>query len=59
MNDDASKHLASAYGRSRAAVERSLALGASGKSEPVSLIARSLNRTVPMHSRPLGKITET
>jgi hypothetical protein len=58
MNDDASKHLASAYGRSRAAVERSLALGASGKSEPVSLIVMNLNRTAPMHYSTLGKITE-
>lgn len=32
---------------------------ASGKSEPVSLIAMNLNRTAPMHYSPLGQITET
>jgi hypothetical protein len=43
----------------RADVEGLWALGASGKSEPVSLIAMNLNRTAPMHYSPLGKITET
>jgi hypothetical protein len=42
----------------RADVEGLWALLASGKSEPVSLIAMNLNRTAPMHYSTLGKITE-